>query len=168
MNFLQKGLDKAAASWYHVTCRQATWCHGSVGRAHRSHRWGRRFESYWHHANKKSSLVGGFFVCLRYEKRNRDALRGERTSMGRRSLAPPVVDEARRRRYLTERSETVGSSPTGTTQTKSHPLGGELLRNNLSHNEKRRASGEHAGCSFAYGAPIYAMHGYRAYNCALT
>ena len=48
--FLILGVDNRSETWYDITCRQATWCHGSVGRAHRSHRWGRRFESYWHHA----------------------------------------------------------------------------------------------------------------------
>ncbi len=35
-----------------------SWWHGSVGRAHRSHRWGRWFESNCHHSLPSS---GGFF-----------------------------------------------------------------------------------------------------------
>ncbi len=111
------GVDNLAEPWYHITCRQATWCHGSGGRAHRSHRWGRRFESYWHHQIKESPLVGGSFICLFMYDTTCDTLRCERTSMGHRSLAPPVAEAARRRCWLTERSETVGSSPTGTTTT---------------------------------------------------
>ena len=84
--FIILGVDNRVGSWYHITCRQATWCHGSVGRAHRSHRWGRRFESYWHHSYKKSPLVGGFFVCLPNSIRICGTLRWERTSMGRFSL----------------------------------------------------------------------------------
>ena len=72
---------------------------------------------------KKSPLVGGFFLCMHVRMaRTCGTLRCERTSMGRRSLAPPAAEAARRRRYLTERSETVGSSPTGTTTEKNHPL----------------------------------------------
>ena len=39
-----------------------SWCHGSVGRAHRSHRWGHRFESCWHHQTKNHPIEDGFFV----------------------------------------------------------------------------------------------------------
>ena len=40
------------------------WWHGSVGRAHRSHRWGRWFESNCHHhesGRRSSSTLTGFF-----------------------------------------------------------------------------------------------------------
>ena len=37
-----------------VTFTQSVWSHGSVGRAHRSHRWGHRFESCCDHQHGKS------------------------------------------------------------------------------------------------------------------
>ena len=81
--FLILGVDNRSETWYDITCRQATWCHGSVGRAHRSHRWGRRFESYWHHAQKKSPPCGWLFsVYDNSRERSFGTLRGERTSTG--------------------------------------------------------------------------------------
>ena len=38
------------------------WSHGSVGRAHRSHRWGHRFESCCDHQNPRSKGLGFFFI----------------------------------------------------------------------------------------------------------
>ena len=43
------------------------WSHGSVGRAHRSHRWGHRFESCCdHHAPGRQKCLPGFFLPYRY------------------------------------------------------------------------------------------------------
>lgn len=50
---------------------------------------------------------------------------------------------------------------------KNSPCGERVLKDEFILPTKKRASGEYTGCSFAYDAPIYAMHGYRAYNCAL-
>ena len=83
--FLILGVDNRSETWYDITCRQATWCHGSVGRAHRSHRWGRRFESYWHH-HSQPEWAGFFVVCTSF------------TSMGRRT---------ERRQWRMKRGETL-------------------------------------------------------------
>ena len=43
------------------------WSHGSVGRAHRSHRWGHRFESCCdHHAPGRQKCLPGFFLPYRH------------------------------------------------------------------------------------------------------
>ena len=41
------------------------WSHGSVGRAHRSHRWGHRFESCCDHHRKSFPIMGSFFCAAR-------------------------------------------------------------------------------------------------------
>ena len=40
---------------------KTTWSHGSVGRAHRSHRWGHRFESCCDHHKPSNRWIRGFF-----------------------------------------------------------------------------------------------------------
>ena len=42
-----------------------TWCFGSVGRAHRSHRWGHWFESSKHHQKKRPSVRVVFSFGIR-------------------------------------------------------------------------------------------------------
>ena len=47
--------------WSHFLPNQTKWSHGSVGRAHRSHRWGHRFESCCDHHNPcKRYVCKGF------------------------------------------------------------------------------------------------------------
>ena len=54
-SFFFLGVDKSPPVCYTIFRRKAAWCHGSVGRAHRSHRWGHRFESCCDH--QQSNLV---------------------------------------------------------------------------------------------------------------
>ena len=44
-----------------VPLLESSWSHGSVGRAHRSHRWGHRFESCCDHQPEKVLRNQGFF-----------------------------------------------------------------------------------------------------------
>ena len=43
-----------------------TWCFGSVGRAHRSHRWGHWFESSKHHQKEEVIRKGGLFFLVSF------------------------------------------------------------------------------------------------------
>ena len=55
------GFKASPSSWRTKFPGKHSWWHGSVGRAHRSHRWGRWFESNCHHSLPGS---GGFFLAL--------------------------------------------------------------------------------------------------------